>query len=225
MPSLTRDSRPSASTLRDEELVRLIQSGECPAAISELLLRHYDAMSRLLALWGKRARLRVPDQEDMRQEVLSRLLEALADYNVDRAVGPNRCSFRTFLGALARDRFRNAMRAYRRFEGHYDRTVQGEALLADEANGNTSTPHGITHVTLSVTDDPFVAADRRELRALLDAALLDFDGTARDLWDRLDQEKSLRALAPLLGMSYDQAKRLREKLREAFRHRFKDWQT
>jgi RNA polymerase sigma factor (sigma-70 family) len=225
MPSLAKSSASLAATLRDEELVRLIQSGECPAAISELLLRHYDAMCRLLTLWGKRARLRVPDQEDMQQEVLSQLLEASADYDANRAAGLNRCSFRTFLGTLMRHRFRDSMRVYWRLERRYDRAVRVEALLEQNATGAQSERRGIKRVTLSTADDPVDAAARRELESRLDAALSDFDGTARQLWERLHLEESLRAIAPLIGLSYDQAKRLRGKMRKALRKHLRDWQS
>jgi RNA polymerase sigma factor (sigma-70 family) len=211
--------------LSDEELVRLIQSGACPAAVGELLLRHFEAMSRLLLLWGKRARLRRPDREDVCQEVLTRLLEASSKYDVKRAVGPNRCSFRTFLGALARDRFRDVTRTLRRFERHFDRSVPVEVLLDEEAAGRPSRMHGIKRTTMSVPDDPITAADRREFLVLVDAALLEFDGTARGLWERLADDASLPTIAPLLGLSYDQGKRLRERLHEALRHRLRDWQT
>jgi hypothetical protein len=83
--------------------------------------------------------------------VLFSLLEAVTDYDKHPSGRHATCSFRTFLGALVRDRFRNSIRARRRWERRFDRSVRVEALSDERTAGGLGTRSRSNYATTART--------------------------------------------------------------------------
>jgi RNA polymerase sigma factor (sigma-70 family) len=199
------------SKMGDEELVVLAKECGYQPAANELIVRHREGMSRLIAYRARRTGLSAADVEDAQQNAVFALLEAVATYDVGEMVKPKGCRFRTFLRLVVTARFRDFVKHLSRVESHYDRgaAVQkapdagrgpGGARPLCEAWGN------------GTRGDPAAAAEWQEALARLHQAVEQLEPRSRRLWDGLVSGKRLRTLARDLRVSYDTAKRRRSRL-------------
>jgi RNA polymerase sigma factor (sigma-70 family) len=182
------------SRMGDEALVILAQECAFRPATDELVLRHYERMSQLIALKAKRLWL-AADLPDAQQNAVFAILEAIAGYHTLEAAKPRGCRFRTYLGRVVLARFGGFVRQLRRVRRHYCRLHEaGERLAAGRES------------------DPVEALARREAMARLSQALDGLDEALRGLWRELADGKKLPQIAREQGVSYDRVKRQRRRL-------------
>src|SRR5262249_42067569 len=115
----------------DEELIGLYRGGTCPGARNEVVLRHFSWIKRVAAMYANNSRLRRDLSPDAKQIAGMALLEAMAKYDMKRAKGPDRCSFRSFLVHVFRNRFRDFLKITYRAERRYDRSFAASAAIEE----------------------------------------------------------------------------------------------
>jgi RNA polymerase sigma factor (sigma-70 family) len=185
----------------DEALVILAQECACRPATHELVRRHYEPMSQLIARKAQSPWL-AADLPDAQQNAVFAILEAIAGYNTREVARPRGCRFRTYLGRVVLARFGDFVKHIRRVQRHCCRLHEaGEGLAA-----------GPGRCPGSRTSDPVEALARREARARLHHALERLDEALRRLWRELASGKRLKQIAWEQGVSYDRVKRQRRRL-------------
>jgi RNA polymerase sigma factor (sigma-70 family) len=199
------------SKLGDEEVVVLAKECGYQPATQELLVRFRDYTNRLIARQAKQTRLTAADVEDAQQNAVFAVAEAITRYHTEEMVKPNGCSFRTFLRIVLTGRFRDFVKHVTRVARHYDRSVTtngtgASALDLIEAQAERAGRR------IRDRTDPASAAEWREAWERLENVLQRLDTVQRSLWNRLACGTALRTVAQELGISYDKAKRRRQRL-------------
>jgi len=184
----------------DEQLVVLATECGYSAARDELLGRFRDSSSRLVRRLAARAGFQEADQQDVEQEAVFWLLEAIRSYRTTEHVRVGGCQFRSFLHRVLQARFIDALRDRRRDHRHRDCPQSGPGCRVASA------------VVASPRESPGRQAERRESRARLQQELDRLEPSAQTLWGLLSQGMPLRNVANELQMSYPAAKRRRRKL-------------
>src|SRR5262249_4965874 len=196
------------SCLADEELVVLAQECAFQPAVHALMLRHHGWLNGLIARKSRRTGFGTADVDDAQQEAVFWMSEAIAQYDTLELARPRGCRFRSFLYAVISARLHNFVRHVRRLNARYRRA--GGPLEA----GTTLSPSD--RVRLSANrrrrDNPAAGLERKENQPGFEIALNRISNAARHLWDCLAAGIGLRDFAQQRGLSYDQAKRQRQKL-------------
>jgi RNA polymerase sigma factor (sigma-70 family) len=199
------------SRMGDEELVVLAQEcGYLPAA-NELILRYHEWKDRLIAQKARRTRLTAADVQDAQQNAFFALREAINRYDTEAFVRPNGCSFRTFLRLVITSRFQDFVKHCGRTERHFDRHASDTGAL-ETGTGEGDLRGGRRNGLGSDLNDPAAAVEWQEALSRLEQALARLGEEARRMWELLATGMRVQALAKELGVSYDTAKRLRQRL-------------
>jgi RNA polymerase sigma factor (sigma-70 family) len=199
------------SRMGDEELVVLAQECGYHPALNELILRYHEWMNKLIAHKARRTRLSAADVQDAQQNAVFALREAVGRYDTSEYVKVRGCSFRTFLRVVLTSRFQDFVKHCGRRERHIDRSAREVDLL--ESGGSTEDRRTMRrNGSKDNLNDPAEVVERREALARLDQALGRLGEGARRLWELLATGLRLHAVAKELGVSYDSAKRQRQKL-------------
>ena len=196
------------SCLADEELVVLAQECAFQPATHALMLRHFGWLNGLVARKTRRTGLVSADVDDAQQEAVFWISETIARYDTLELARPRCCRFRSFLYMVVSSRLYDHVRHIHRLNERYQRAggVWGE---------ETTLP---TNVGLRQTskhtgqDNPAAGLEREENQTRLRIALDRLGEAARLLWNCLAAGMGLRDFARQQGVSYDQAKRQRQKL-------------
>jgi RNA polymerase sigma factor (sigma-70 family) len=175
------------------------ECGYSPAR-DELLRRYQQPSSRLVRRLAARAGFQEADQQDVEQEAVFWVLEAIRCYRTTEHVRVGGCQFRSFLHRVLQARFIDALRDRRRVHRLQLRPDFGQTSRAASGNGANR------------RETPGRQAERRETRARLQQELDRLEPPARELWGLLSQGIPLRNVANELQMSYPAAKRRRHKL-------------
>jgi RNA polymerase sigma factor (sigma-70 family) len=196
----------------EDDPIRLPHPAGFPAAAGSLLVRHFQWVRRIIAREARQVGLARADTEDAQQEGMFAFWHAVAKFETRDQ--PARSSFRTFLWIVIMARFRNYVRRLRRWEDHYDRTVRPEDH--DGASRNE-------HVWADERENPVAQLTGQEFQGRLDEAINSLKPLARKMWEQLAAGQALRAIAAELQMSYDQGKRLRQRVLADLAHELRSW--
>jgi RNA polymerase sigma factor (sigma-70 family) len=196
----------------EDDPIRLPHQAGIPAAAASLLPRHFQWVRRIIAKEARRVGLARTDTEDAQQEGLFAFWHAVAKFETSER--PGCCSFRTFLWVVVMDRFRDYVRRLRRWEDHYDRTVRPEDL--EGANRNEQD-------WADERENPVSQLTGQEFQRRLDQAIKSLKPQARMMWEQLAAGQPLRAIAAELQMSYDQGKRLRQRVLADLAQELRSW--
>jgi RNA polymerase sigma factor (sigma-70 family) len=214
---------PDLSALTDAELVLAARDPQRrQAAIDALVARYHDCLCRLIARLARRAHL-PPDQlPDAQQDAVVAMIDAISAYDPIQDVRSRPCSFKSFLWAVLRARFYNFVRGFRRGERHLDRCCQ-----ADDTQPSGSAPLPLSArrgaVAKRLHGKDWSVDDRAEFRACLERAQRQLGARARWLWEQAEAGQSLKEVARHLGISYDRAKRWRQRIRARLAEQLREW--
>ncbi len=151
------------------------------------------------------------DTEDAVQEAVFGILRAIDRY---RGIGEPglaaACSFRSFLRRVLGDQFKDHVKRLWRIDGRHDRSPRANRVLS----GHEGERDGATSCVLTRgEEDSAEVAARKELSAVRAPDHRDARSRYGQLGEGLLAGKKLREIAVEMGISYDNAKRRRRKLR------------
>jgi RNA polymerase sigma factor (sigma-70 family) len=197
------------SDLEDLELIRLLQEEDHDQAAEALLRRHLPWLERVAARQGRRRGLSREEVEEVQVEAALAVVGALPDFRPERG-----CPLRAFLGAVIVNCVRAHARRVRSAERPYDRSPRA---AGGGGGGAGDGPGALPRRWLADRRDRDSAAlaERRERLAALEQVLAERGPLARRLWEGMVARRSLRALAPELGLTYRQARTLNRQLEVA----------
>jgi RNA polymerase sigma factor (sigma-70 family) len=178
----------------DEVLVLFAAAGFSEAR-SALIERYHPLCSRWLSLDKPRLHLSATDRDDLQQDLVFWIDEAVRRFDMEQLSKPNGCGFRTFLRQVFRrrlaDRARASRRLLRRFGNSSNDCLESQLAAASEKS------HGDAAATLS----------RDEMLERVAKAVARLDGSARLSCAGFLAGKKLRLIAKELGVCYETAKR------------------
>jgi RNA polymerase sigma factor (sigma-70 family) len=183
------------SRLEDEQLVVLATRADDRPAWDELIRRSLPLKERLIRRHAAHSGLQEADHQDVQQEAVLWIVEAIRHYRAEEHARPKGCHFRSFLHRVLRARFIDFLRHRRRLRRHFPLV-----------GARPERPTG------GETEGPVRGVEEDELRASLLGELGRLDGPTRRLWDLLAGGAPLREAARVLNLSYDAAKRRRRRL-------------
>jgi RNA polymerase sigma factor (sigma-70 family) len=183
------------SRLEDEQLVVLAMRADHRPAWHELIRRSLPLKERLIRRHAARSGLQEADLQDVQQDAVLWIVEAIRSYRAEEHARPEGCHFRSFLHRVLSARFIDFLRHWRRLRRHFP-------LVGARPEGPTD----------GETEGPVQGVEEDELRARLLEELVRLDGPTRRLWDLLAGGVSLREAARVLDLSYDATKRRRRLL-------------
>jgi RNA polymerase sigma factor (sigma-70 family) len=193
----------------DEQLIVLLRGGKCQEAREELVLRYLPWTRRVAIVFATSARLPKDSVADVRQIASMALLEAISKYDPARAEGAGRCSFRTFLFHVFRNRFRDFLKKTRRAERRYDRSLAA-AFALEEGAGQTAKKQRGWSIDVESDDPALVVQQHEEMARLVDAVNV-LSSSKHMIWKRVCEGDNLQAIAKELGISYDATRRRLQK--------------
>jgi RNA polymerase sigma factor (sigma-70 family) len=185
----------------DEELVVLAKQYACRPAVNELILRYYGWMRCLIGRRARRMGFGDVDIQDAQQEHVFAIVEAITKFDTVQQGKSRRCSFLTFLHLVLVARFKDFIKRLRRARRGARSVGLQLSWCTDEMN------------------DPALSVEWHELLGRLDQALHELDDSLVQVWEHLAAGLRLRAIAAELGLSYDVAKRRRQRLLQELRSR------
>jgi len=195
----------------DEALVVLAKECLfCPAE-EELLLRYRSWCSRLISRLGRRRGLTSHEIEDAAQDSVFSILKAIERYDTDQMGRIRGCSFQSFIGRVATDRFKDFVKKLYRTKIRFGCSL--DTFHRTDCPGEAPHDSGRFLVCPKKTNDPVHMSQRREMDAQLGDFLNDLDDSAKMFMELLLGGTSLREAAERAGFSYDQGKRMRRRLR------------
>jgi RNA polymerase sigma factor (sigma-70 family) len=188
--------------LPDEALVLLVQQhGHRHPATQTLLLRHLAWIRQRAGYIGRRCHVPRDAVPDLQQEAILAALVAVHDY-----VQGAPCAFRSFLWTVVGRRCVNFARNLRRSAARQAQAVSREQTRTRRVIGNPAADLAV-----------------RELWARVERLVGGLDPQARQLWERVSDGGSVRALATELGVLYHQLKRRLTALRKELAAQVLDW--
>jgi RNA polymerase sigma factor (sigma-70 family) len=192
--------------LEDEPLVVLAQECGYEPARHELIRRYLPWKEAILNGHMTGAGFQEADRQDVQQDAVLWVVQAIAQYRTDEYVRPGGCHFRSFLYRVLISRLIDSLRHRRRVRRHF-RLAKGVlnnlSHDSDRRRGAAGPGGGV---------DPLQAAEAGELRDRLHRALGRFGAIDRRVWDLLTQGIALCKIASVLNSSYDAVKRRRRLL-------------
>ena len=186
--------------MEDGPLVVLSKECGYRPAQTELLMRYRAWTNNLVTYLARRTKLNEHDVEDASQDAVFAVLIAIARYRTCELGKPAGCSFRSFLRRVVTDRFKDFLKQHWRRKNRF-----GRSLPYSIAEGDlplNSRQHGPTHV-----------CQWREMNDRLGTYMDRLNVQTRRFLEELLSGTSLRCAGQKVGLSYDQAKRARRKIR------------
>jgi RNA polymerase sigma factor (sigma-70 family) len=190
----------------DEQLILLDRKAHYPGARDELMVRYLAWVRRVATIHSRSARLRRDLLPDAKQIGSMALLEALSKYRTEWAVEDQRCSFRTFLLLVFRNRFRDFLRNTLRAERRYERSIAAAQAVEDGSKA-IQRKNGKAWPVVGHISDPALQVERREAMARLERAIETLSSTKHRIWTLLCAGANLNEVAGELGISYDATRR------------------
>jgi RNA polymerase sigma factor (sigma-70 family) len=220
MPSFIAPSRDYAA-VSDAELIDCARTDHDCQAVQELIDRYYSWLCAVIGRRAQLAGLRREDIEDAQQDAVFALLEAVGDYDLGQSARTGGCTFRTFLGRRAVNRFHDALWRLRWLQAR--RRGEEDLVMALERPYRPE-----SHVTGAVwleleSNDPAVVAQQRELAALVQQVFAGLSPEQRSDWEALATGTSGEDLGQQLGVTRRTVHRRHEALAAMLHARMKDW--
>jgi DNA-directed RNA polymerase specialized sigma24 family protein len=181
--------------LTNEDLVARAQQPDGQAARGEIERRYQPARARRIYWFARRCGLPGAEWDDLQQQGALATLEATAVFV------PGRCRFETFLFRVVQLRVIDYVRRYRWRESYLDRSSPATEVLEVRRE--------LVRVGLAVgvlDDDPVPEAERNEVWAGLEQAVLQLEGLEGRLWELWSCATKLAAIARGLEVSYGVAR-------------------
>jgi RNA polymerase sigma factor (sigma-70 family) len=206
----------------DDQLIASARAIHDRRAVGELIARHYWWLCAVIGRRAKRAGLRPEDIEDARQDAVTALMEAVEEFDTVQNGKSQVCSFRTFLGHRAVNRFQNAIKRLQRFRASH----RGEAELVESLErrrhrlGTHATGAGWLELEAG---NPVLAAQRRELAAFVRKVFASLKPEQQSLWEATADGVSCAELARRQGVTRRTVRRRQAALSRLLRARLKDW--
>jgi RNA polymerase sigma factor (sigma-70 family) len=207
-------------TIGDEQLVILYRDGKHARARDELILRHHHWVHRVAAFFAKKSNLRPDLLPDAKQIASMALLEAIDKYDPERVRGPARCSFRTFLGTVFRNRFIDFLKKTRRAERPIDRSRLKKRPNTEKRKTAASRNDRGWFLDSSL-EDPALLTQRGEELTRLRQAVEVLSSSKHMIFERLSEGDNLSAISKEMGISYDATRRLLQKMLKLLQQQLK----
>ena len=189
------------SKLPDEPLVILFKECGYAPARTELLRRHQGPSHHVIRRLSARWRLQDADRQDLAQEAVLWIIEAIGRYRTDEHVRSGGCQFHSFLHRVVHARFIDALRRRQR------------RTHCVHLHPQLSGPHGADFASNTAAKVmPDLEVEGREMRDRLQREVDRLSPPDRKLWSLLVAGEPLRDIARTLQMSYDTAKVRRRRL-------------
>ncbi len=201
---------PDDGRIADGDLIRRGREEHSREALALLAGRHLPRLRRIVAGWAWAAKLRGADIEEAQEVADLALYPAVEDFEAE-----HNCAFQTFLAWKAWGLFLNFVRGRRRLGQHYEQSARAACLVGCGA--------GAYPAAGTRGGDPVAEVEQQELLDIVAEVLEEQEERARRLWEGRMEGRSLRELAPELGLSDDQAKRRYRKVQAALRERLGDF--
>lgn len=195
----------------DEHLVVMATECAYTPARNELLLRYHRPAKRFISRRASSSGLRFCDVEEAHNETSLWILNAIHCYDTTQMGIARGCSFRTFLYRVLAARFVDFIRRLRCREKHIDRSWHVTAWVNGDTN-KIQLKFALRSRAPSGSDDPVDHAERSELAKLIEFAHRKLTPLESHLWQLLARGVPLKQIGEQLGVSYDSAKRRRQKL-------------
>ena len=192
--------------LEDEHLVVLAQECGSGSARDELIRRFLCFSRELVGRYAARARLQEADRQDVLQDAVLWIMEAIARYRTGEFVRSGGCHFRSFLQRVLATRFIDALRHRRHLRAHFP------LVEADTLNRSKDSDCRRHRGATGGGAGPLGDVEGRELGACLDREVGRFEEADRRLWDLVAAGAPLRRAAAVIGVSYERVKRRWRKL-------------
>jgi RNA polymerase sigma factor (sigma-70 family) len=187
--------------LSDEPLVVLFKECGYAPARNELLRRYERAGHRLIRRLTVQWELQEADRQDLEQESILWVVEAIRSYRTEEYVRTNGCQFRSFLHRVVQARLIDAVRERCR----RTRRIRLHPQLPWPWNEKPQ--------DLAITEErPDQEAEDHEIHDRLEHEISRLTPPARALWALLVEGVPLHDIAETLKVSYDTAKRRRRQL-------------
>src|SRR5262249_47310938 len=161
---------------------------------------HFPWLCKAIARRARRTGLPREDHEDARQETFFSLLEAVRDYDLLQMAQAGGCTFRTFLGRRAVDRFNDALKHLRRMDAR-QRSEREMTAALENPSQRQGVGAAVSIGTHSDDCDPAPAAQRRELAVLVRRVFNGLTPEQQLLWEAGAEGISVAELARMLGMT------------------------
>jgi len=199
----------------DEALVVLAEECEFQAAETELLLRYRPWSQQMIMRLSRRRGLTLHEAEDAAQEAVFSLLKAIQRYNTDQMGRIKGCSFQSFAGRVITDGFKDFVKRLWRIKSRFGRSLHFSA----SANSPNDENSDVCWVCTDQSKNPVHMSQRREMDSRLQKFIDALDAPVRIFLIELLAGARLRAAATTAGLSYDQGKRMRRRLRSQLANR------
>jgi RNA polymerase sigma factor (sigma-70 family) len=220
VPSLTLPSAEYAAA-SDDQLIACARATDDCRALAELIGRYYLWLSAVIRRRARRAGLCREDAEDAQQDTVHALLDAVRDYDLVQCAARRGCSFRTFLGRRAINRFQNALKRLRWLETH--RRGEKELVAALEKRSRRSAAVSAGPCWLEPEPiDPAQTAQRRELAVQVRQVFATLSPEQQQLWEATAAGTSREELGQQLGVTRRTVHRRQEALSALLGARLKD---
>ena len=187
--------------LEDEHLVVMAQECGSGSARDELIHRYLPLSGELVGRYAARARLQEADRQDVQQDAVLWIMEAIARYRTGEFVRSGGCHFRSFLQRVLAARFIDSLRHRRHLRAHFP-LIEADTLNRSE-DSDCRRHRGATGGGAG----PLGEVEGRELGDCLDREVGRFAEPDRRLWDLVAAGAPLRQAAAAVGVSYERVKR------------------
>ena len=187
------------SEINDAALVELSKLDDRRDAMDALLVRYREWTNQLINRLARNAGLNEHDAQDAAQDAIFAIIRATERY--DNSKG---CTFKTFLHRVVSDRFKDFVKRECRA-----RKWTGCSQEVDDQ------PQGANRYSTDAAhdDNPLWKSHWNEMCSRLGSFVDQLEVRSRNFLTALLAGTSLRAAGEHAGLSYDQAKRMRRKLR------------
>ena len=192
--------------MEDEPLVVLAQECGYKPARNELIRRYLSWTAGVINRRMTCSGLQEADRQDVRQDAVLWVVEAIAQYRTDEYVRPGGCRFRSFLYRVLVARLIDALRLRRTLRRHFPHAR--ERLIGLSQDSDRRRREG----TRAGSADPLRGAEAGEFQDRLHREVGRLGEADRRVWDLLTQGVRLRKIASALNLSYDAVKRCRRRL-------------
>jgi len=187
--------------LSDEPLVTLFKECGYGPARTELLRRHQGPSHLFIRRLSAHSGLQEADRQDLGQEAVLWIVEAIRRYRTDEGARSGGCQFHSFLHRVVHARFIDALRRSQR----RTHCIHLRSQLSGPQSENPSNETAARGM-------PYLEAEGRETQDRLQREVDRLPPPDRKLWSLLLAGERLRDIAQTLEVSYDIVKLRRRRL-------------